>query len=60
MRAPQVNEPRTLESVMNVLGSNHTGGINVGLRSGSVRSLDKDTVPDELRKLLNGTGGELP
>jgi hypothetical protein len=59
-REPQVNEPRTLENVMNVLGSNHTGGINVGLRSGSVRSLDKDTVPDELRKLLNDTGGELP
>jgi len=51
MREPQtneqVNEPRTLESVMNVLGSNHSGGINVGLRSGAVRSMDKETFADE-------------
>ena len=57
---PQTNEPRTLESVMNALGSNHSGSVNVGLRSGAIRSLDKDTAPDELRKLLNGTDGELP
>ena len=54
---PQTNEPLTLESVMNVLGSNHSGSVNVGLRNGAVRSLDKDTAPDELRKLFDGSDG---
>ena len=45
---------------MSALGSNHSGSVNVGLRSGAVRSLNKDTAPDELRKLLDGSDGELP
>ncbi len=42
------------------LGSYHTGGINVGLRNGSVRFISETIAPEELDKLLHGTATEFP
>ena len=41
------------------LGSHHTGGINVGLRSGAVLFIVKNTKPEELQSLLDGTATKL-
>jgi len=42
------------------LGSNHPGGILVGLRSGAVRFITETIKPDELQKLLDGTATAVP
>jgi len=39
----------------NSLSNHHGGDINVGLRSGAIRSLSKDINPVELRKLFDGS-----
>ena len=51
------NEPRMLE---HVLGSNHPGGMNVGLRSGAVRFITKTIEPEVWQSLLDGTAESLP
>jgi hypothetical protein len=42
------------------LGSYHAGGINIGLRSGSVSFISKTMRPEEFQKLLDGTATGLP
>jgi hypothetical protein len=44
----------------NALGSNHAGGTNVGMRSGTVRFITKTIEPDKWRSLLDGSAETLP
>jgi len=51
------NEPRPLESA---LGSNHAGGITIGVRSGAVRFISQTIHSDVWQSLLDGTADALP
>ena len=44
----------------NALGSNHAGGTNVGMRSGTVRFITKTIELDKWRSLLDGSAETLP
>jgi hypothetical protein len=44
----------------NALGSNHSGGMNVGMRSGAVRFIAKTIKPEVWQSLLDGTAESLP
>jgi len=44
----------------NALGSNHSGGINAGFRSGAMSFMSKTMDMYHLRRLLRGTAESLP